>query len=86
MRRPANSCAEPGKVLLRTKFVPCVWARTPKTSLLNGHCQAQEVRNLFAVDCGVFATYPEKEPLLTVVALACRTAQHMVEQVRKAER
>jgi choline dehydrogenase-like flavoprotein len=59
--------------------------RDPKTSVLNGHCQAHEVRNLFAVDCSVFTTYPEKNPTLTVVALACRTAQHIVEQVRKGE-
>ena len=57
--------------------------RNPRTSVLNGYCQAHEVKNLFALDCSVFTTYNEKNPVLTVVALACRTAQYIAEQVRK---
>ena len=38
--------------------------KNPRTSVLNGYCQAHEVKNLFALDCSVFTTYKEKNPVL----------------------
>jgi choline dehydrogenase-like flavoprotein len=55
----------------------------PRTSVLNGFCQAHDVSNLFVVDGSSFTTFPEKNPTLTIMALAVRVARHMTSEVRK---
>lgn len=55
----------------------------PKTSVLNRFCQAHDVKNLFVVDGSCFVTFPEKNPTLTIMALAVRTARYMAEEVKK---
>jgi len=55
----------------------------PRTSVLNAHNQAHEVRNLFVVDGSCFTTFPEKNPTLTIMALAVRAARYMASEVRK---
>ena len=57
--------------------------KDPKTSALNSYCQAHEVRNLFVVDGGSFTTFSEKNPTLTIAALAVRAARYLAEQRRK---
>lgn len=57
----------------------------PRTSVLNGHCQAHEVPNLFVVDGSTFPTFPEKNPTLTIMALAVRTARFISESGRKGD-
>ncbi len=49
----------------------------PKTSVLNRFCQAHDVSNLFVCDGSSFVTFPEKNPTLTIMALAVRTARYM---------
>lgn len=49
----------------------------PHTSVLNRFCQAHDVRNLFVCDGSSFVTFPEKNPTLTIMALAVRTARYM---------
>ena len=56
--------------------------RDPKTSVLNEWNQAREVRNLFVVDGSCFTTFPEKNPTLTIAALAVRCARHIAAQRR----
>jgi len=55
----------------------------PRTSVLNAFCQAHEVKNLFVVDGSCFATFPEKNPTLTIMALAVRAARYMTSEVKK---
>jgi choline dehydrogenase-like flavoprotein len=57
----------------------------PRTSVLNSHCQAREAPNLFVTDGSCFTTFPEKNPTLTIMALAVRTARYMAEGVRKGD-
>ncbi len=57
--------------------------KDPRTSVLNSFCQAHEVKNLFVVGGSSFTTYPEKNPTLTIMALAARTARHIASEVRK---
>ena len=40
----------------------------PKTSVLNGYCQAHDVKNLFVTDGAGFVTNPDKNPTLTILA------------------
>ena len=57
----------------------------PRTSVLNGYCRTHEVPNLFVVDASCFPTFPEKNPTLTIMALAVRTAQYMLETARRGD-
>jgi choline dehydrogenase-like flavoprotein len=49
----------------------------PKTSVLNRFCRSHDVDNLYVVDGSSFVTFPEKNPTLTIMALAVRTARYM---------
>jgi choline dehydrogenase-like flavoprotein len=55
----------------------------PRASVLNPFCQAHDVKNLFVVDGSCFPTFPEKNPTLTIMALAVRTARYITSEVRK---
>jgi choline dehydrogenase-like flavoprotein len=55
----------------------------PKTSALNSHCQAWDCKNLFVADGGPFVTNSDKNPTLTISALGWRTAEFIVEEVKK---
>jgi choline dehydrogenase-like flavoprotein len=55
----------------------------PSTSVLNAHCQAHDVRNLFVADAGPFVSQADKNLTWTILALAMRTSDYIVQQ-RKA--
>lgn len=57
----------------------------PKTSVLNAYCQAHEVKNLFVVDGSCFTTFSEKNPTLTIAALAVRSARYIAERRKRGE-
>lgn len=57
----------------------------PRTSVLNKWCQSHDVPDLFVVDGSVFPSGSEKNPTLTIMSLAARTADYIVEQLRKRE-
>jgi choline dehydrogenase-like flavoprotein len=63
----------------------CRMGADPKTSVLNAWCQSHEVANLFVVDGSCFTTFSEKNPTLTIAALAVRSARHIVERRRRGE-
>jgi choline dehydrogenase-like flavoprotein len=55
----------------------------PKSSALNRYCQAHDVKNLFVADAAPFVSNPDKNPTLTINALAWRTAEYLAEELRK---
>jgi choline dehydrogenase-like flavoprotein len=55
----------------------------PKTSPLNRYCQSHDVKNLFVADAAPFVSNPDKNPTLTICALAWRTAEYLAEELRK---
>ncbi len=55
----------------------------PKTSALNKYCQSHDVKNVFVADAAPFVSNPDKNPTLTICALAWRTAEYMAEEMRK---
>jgi choline dehydrogenase-like flavoprotein len=57
----------------------------PKTSALNSNCQAHDVKNLFIADAAPFVTNPDKNPTLTIMALAWRTSDYLLDQAKKEE-
>jgi choline dehydrogenase-like flavoprotein len=57
--------------------------KDPKTSVLNAYCQSHEIKNLFVVGGSAFTTYNEKNPTLTIMALAVRTARFIMDQAKR---
>jgi choline dehydrogenase-like flavoprotein len=51
----------------------------PETSVLDKHCRAHEVDNLFVVDGSPFPTGTGANPTLTIMANAWRVADHIVD-------
>jgi choline dehydrogenase-like flavoprotein len=51
----------------------------PKASALNEWCQAWDCRNLFVADGGPFVSQADKNPTWTIMALAMRTADRILE-------
>jgi len=56
----------------------------PKTSVLDAFCRAHHVPNLFVADGGPFVSHADKNPTHTIIALAWRTAEHLAEELKKA--
>jgi choline dehydrogenase-like flavoprotein len=55
----------------------------PGTSVVNGYSQAHDVNNLFVADGGPFVSQADKNPTWTIMALAWRTSDYIVEQMRR---
>jgi choline dehydrogenase-like flavoprotein len=56
-----------------------------RTSAVNRWNRAHDVKNLWILDGASFTSYAEKNPTLTVIAVAMRAAQHLAESLRKGE-
>jgi choline dehydrogenase-like flavoprotein len=57
----------------------------PKSSVTNQWCQTWDVPNLFITDGAVFASNADKNPTLTIMAVAWRAADHILERMRRKE-
>jgi choline dehydrogenase-like flavoprotein len=55
----------------------------PATSVLNSNCQAHDCKNLFVVDGGPFVSQADKNPTWTILALAWRTSDYIVSELKK---
>ncbi len=55
----------------------------PKTSALNKWCQAHDVKNLFVADGAPFVQQGDKNPTWTILALAMRTSEYIMDQTKK---
>jgi choline dehydrogenase-like flavoprotein len=54
----------------------------PGNSVVDSYGRAHDVENLFVVDGGVFVTSGQTNPTATIMALALRTAEHMIATAR----
>lgn len=61
----------------------CRMGDDPKRSALNKFNQMHEVRNLFVVDGSAFPTATEKNPTLTILALAWRATDYLCDQLKR---
>jgi choline dehydrogenase-like flavoprotein len=55
----------------------------PAKSALNKYCQAHDAKNLFVADAAPFVSNPDKNPTLTICAMAWRTAEYLAEEMKK---
>ncbi len=62
----------------------CRMGDDPRRSALNGFMQMHEVKNLFVVDGSAFPTATEKNPTLTILALAWRASDYLAGELRAA--
>jgi choline dehydrogenase-like flavoprotein len=58
---------------------------SPRTSALNGYCQAHDVKNLFVTDAACFVSNPDKNPTLTIMALSWRASEYLLDQAKKGD-
>lgn len=72
---------QPGKAI--HEHGTCRMGNDPKRSALNGFCQMHDVKNLFVVDGSAFPTATEKNPTLTILALAWRSTDYLAEELKK---
>jgi choline dehydrogenase-like flavoprotein len=63
----------------------CRMGSDPKTSVVDAFCRSHDVPNLYVVDASVFPSSSEKNPTLTIMALAARTADHIADRLKKGE-
>jgi len=54
-----------------------------RTSALNQYCQAHDAKNLFVADAAPMVSNPDKNPTLTICAMAWRTSDYLAEEMRK---
>jgi choline dehydrogenase-like flavoprotein len=55
------------------------------SSVTNQWCQTWDVPNLYITDGAVFASNADKNPTLTIMAIAWRAADHILERMRRKE-
>lgn len=63
----------------------CRMGDDPETSVVNRYGQAHEVRNLFLADGSVFPTSTTENPTLTIIALALRQADYVLQLMATGE-
>jgi choline dehydrogenase-like flavoprotein len=77
----ARAIAKGGQII--HEVGPARMGSDPRTSVLNQWCQAWEVPNLFVTDGAPFVSNADKNPTLTILALAWRTCDHIVAEMKR---
>lgn len=72
----------PGGKIIHEVGTTCMGAKKEK-SVLNQYCQAWDVKNLFVMDGGPFPSNADKNPTLSIMALAWRSSDYLVDQLKK---
>lgn len=54
-----------------------------KTSVLNKYNQAHDCKNLFVMDGGAFVSQADKNPTWTILALAMRASEYLIDELKK---
>jgi len=57
--------------------------KDPAKSALNKFNQAHDCKNLFVVDGGAFVSQADKNPTWTILALAMRASEYMIDEIKK---
>ncbi len=63
----------------------CRMGDDPQTSVLNQWGQSWDVKNLFVADGASFVSNADKNPTLSILALAWRTSDYIAEQMKRGD-
>jgi choline dehydrogenase-like flavoprotein len=63
----------------------CRMGSNPRTSVVDSSCRSHDIKNLYVADASVFPSASEKNPTLTIMALASRTADIIADRLKKGE-
>jgi choline dehydrogenase-like flavoprotein len=77
----AKAIQAPGEIIHEVGAVRM--GSDPRQSVLNQWCQAHEVKNLFVTDGAALASNADKNPTLTIMALAWRSADHLMRELKR---
>ena len=80
-RRPAEKPFFDGENLVGTVRM----GHDAKRSVLNSRNQSHDVRNLWVLDGASFTSFCEKNPTLTVIAVAMRASEHLANAMKQGE-
>ena len=80
---PEKSIQNPGYII--HEVGGAIMGADPKTSVCNGWNQTWDVKNLFVCDGAPFASNADKNPTLTIMALAWRSADYMLQAMKRRE-
>ncbi len=80
-QREADGISIPGSIIHEVGTARM--GASAKTSVLNGYCQTHEVKNVFVMDGGSFVSNPDKNPTLTINALAWRACDYLAEELKR---
>jgi len=75
----ADAILRPGQIIHEVGGV--IMGDDPSRSVLNQFCQSWEVDNLFVTDGGCFVSNADKNPTLSIMAIAWRASDYIVEQL-----
>ena len=79
--KPGHSLENPGHII--HEVGGALIGSDPKKSVCNQWNQTWDVQNLFLCDGAPFASNADKNPTLTIMALAWRACDHIVDEARK---
>ena len=74
-----DAIAKPGEIIHEVGGV--IMGSDPSRSVLNEFCQSWEVDNLFVTDGGCFVSNADKNPTLSIMAIAWRASDYIVGQM-----
>ncbi|MGD8496221.1 MAG: GMC family oxidoreductase [Gemmatimonadales bacterium] len=77
----ADAIAAPGQII--HEVGGAIMGTDPKNSVLNQYCQSWEVPNLFVTDGACFCSNADKNPTLSILAIAWRASDYIVDQMNK---
>jgi choline dehydrogenase-like flavoprotein len=77
----AKAIAKGGQII--HEVGTCRMGTDAKTSVLNEACQSWTVKNLWVTDGAPFVSNADKNPTLTILALAWRTSDKLVEALKR---
>jgi choline dehydrogenase-like flavoprotein len=75
----ADAIAAPGEII--HEVGGAIMGDDPSRSVLNQFCQSWEVDNLFVTDGACFVSNADKNPTLSIMAIAWRASDYVVEQL-----
>ena len=76
----ARAIAKPGEII--HEVGGAIMGSDPAKSVVNQYCQSHEVPNLFVTDGACFVSNADKNPTLSIMAIAWRGTEYLVEQAK----